>query len=144
MVEVYEVSGPGGLSNISTRAQALTGADTLIPGFVISGVRPKNLLIRCAGPALANFGLSNAIPRPSVSLYKGTSLVGTNAGWSSAYNSTELAAATRTSGAFVFATNSADAALYVSLAPGSYTVTTASADGRTGVALVEVYDLDRE
>jgi hypothetical protein len=143
LVEVYEVSGPGQLVGISTRAQALTGSDTLIPGFVVSGNRPKNLLIRCAGPALASFGLTGVIPKPSITLYKGASAIGTNTGWSTAVNSDEITAAARTASDFAFPANSADSALYVNLAPGLYTVLTAGADGQTGIGLVEVYDLDQ-
>jgi hypothetical protein len=143
MVEVYEVSGPGRLINISTRAQALTDADTLIPGFVVTGTRPKNLLIRCAGPALTTFGIAGVLAKPSMQLVKGQSVIGANTGWSTANNPAEIAAASRSVQAFAYPSNTADSALFVTVDPGVYSVLTSGADGHTGVAIVEVYDVDQ-
>ena len=44
-------------------------------------------------------------------------------------------------GAFAFASGSQDSALIATLAPGPYTAQVTSADGSTGVALVEIYEL---
>jgi hypothetical protein len=45
-------------------------------------------------------------------------------------------------GAFALPFGSNDAALVVRLPPGAYTVTVSGADHTTGIALVEIYDLD--
>ena len=49
-----------------------------------------------------------------------------------------------TGGKFYYATDAAslDAALLITLPPGAYTAIVTSADGTTGIALVEVYDAD--
>jgi hypothetical protein len=44
-------------------------------------------------------------------------------------------------GAFGFQAGAKDAAVVVSLPPGGYTVTVSGADGGTGTAIVEVYEL---
>ena len=44
-------------------------------------------------------------------------------------------------GAFALAANSKDAALFVELPAGGYTVQVSGADGGTGLALVEVYEV---
>ena len=53
-----------------------------------------------------------------------------------------IAPAFSQAGAFPLQAGSLDAAIIVSLAPGSYTVQVRGADGGTGEALIEVYDLD--
>jgi hypothetical protein len=44
-------------------------------------------------------------------------------------------------GAFALTPGSRDAALLTTLAPGSYTVQVSGADGGTGEALVEIYEV---
>jgi hypothetical protein len=44
-------------------------------------------------------------------------------------------------GAFALPAGSADAAILVTLQPGAYTVQVSSGDGSSGLALVEVYDV---
>ena len=46
-----------GLVNLSARASVGTGANVVIPGITVRGTKPKTLLIRAAGPALAAFGV---------------------------------------------------------------------------------------
>ena len=102
---------------------------------------PKRLLIRGAGPALAQFGLSGVLARPQLTLYSGATVVVRNAGWSTSTDAAAIAEAAKSVGAFALAAGSLDAALIVNLAPGAYTAQVLGADGSTGVALVEVYEL---
>ena len=54
----------------------------------------------------------------------------------------QITAVSKTVGAFALTDpNSKDAALLVTLPPGVYTAQVSGADGGTGVALVEVYDV---
>ena len=129
------------LINLATRAQALAGSATLIPGFTITDA-PKTLLIRAAGPALAPFGVTGTLARPTLTLYRGMQILATNTGWATAANATDLRATAARIGAFAFAENSADSALLTTLTPGGYTAQITSANGATGVALVELYDAD--
>ncbi|MBC7369232.1 MAG: hypothetical protein H7343_20895 [Undibacterium sp.] len=129
------------LGNISGRFQVGTGANIAIAGFVVSSYTgaAKQILIRGVGPGLSQFGLSGVLARPVLSVFDGAGkLVASNAGWN---GSTEIAAAGQTEGAFPLVAGSADAALLLNLAPGAYTAQIAGADGLTGVALAEVYEV---
>jgi hypothetical protein len=144
LVEVYDLSGGTNaqrLTNVSTRALAGTGENTLISGVVVSGTAPKRVLIRAAGPALTAFGVSGALSRPQLTLLSGASVIATNAGWSTSGDAAAIAEATARTGAFPFAASSADAALIISLAPGAYTAQITGAGGTTGVALLEIYEV---
>jgi len=135
------------LVNISTRADVGTGSDIEIAGFVISGNAgtTKELLIRGVGPTLTNFGLTDYLTNPVLTLFNasGTQL-DTNTGWGTnpTYSATQIAALASAVGAFTLNTGSADSVLVENLAPGSYTAQIAGAGAGTGVALVEVYETD--
>ena len=57
LVEVYDLdtSAASRLINISTRAQAGTGAQSLIAGFAVAGSGARDVLIRAVGPSLTAF-----------------------------------------------------------------------------------------
>jgi hypothetical protein len=136
---------PSALTNISTRAQVGAGAGIMIAGFVVGGTGAKPLLIRAVGPALTGFdpvGLSAGVvlANPVLQLTKsdGTALL-SNEGWG---GDPAIAAAAATAGAFALASGSSDCAIVVTLPPGAYTALVTGKNGATGVALVEVYDLD--
>jgi hypothetical protein len=71
----------GTLINVSTRAWVGAGEQVLIGGFVVDGVQPKTLLLRAAGPALASFGVTNAIADPVMRVYAGSARVAENDNW---------------------------------------------------------------
>ncbi len=95
------------------------------------------MLIRAVGPALNAFGVPNAAPQCTLTLYSGSTVIGTNSGWSSSPNATQISSAFTLTGAFILPSGSADAAILTSLAPGSYT---AQATG-TGAVLLEAYEV---
>jgi len=129
------------LGNLSSRARTSIGEQVAIAGFVISGEDSKTVLIRAVGPTLANFRVTGVLSAPRLDLYRGSTLIANNTGWSRATNAAEISAAAAITGAFVLAAESADSAVVVNLAPGAYTAVVSSASGVAGVALVEVYDL---
>ncbi|HEY1108339.1 MAG TPA: hypothetical protein VGE76_06900, partial [Opitutaceae bacterium] len=96
--------------------------------------------IRAVGPGLTPFGVTNALPTPRLTVYGGTVQVGTNAGWSTATNASEITAAAAATGAFALTPGSQDSALLLTLTPGAYTAEIASRGG-SGTALVEVYEV---
>lgn len=144
MVEVYDVSQPGGkFVGISTRSPVGAGSAVQVAGFVITGTAPKTVLIRAAGPALVPQGVTGTLADPVLTLFDANSqVIGVNSnGWSSDPTSAAaISAAAVKVGDFAFASGSKDAALLVTLNPGLYTAQVSSGDGTTGVALVEVYD----
>lgn len=142
MILVYRLTLPGRLLNLSSRAQTGTGDDAHIAGFVVSGPKPKSLLIRGVGPALAPQGLATALLDPVLKIFDASGrLVASNDNWSDAANLAELKTATTATGAFAFPAGSKDAALLLNLSPGVYSAHVSAAAGGTGITLIEVYEV---
>jgi sugar lactone lactonase YvrE len=151
LAEVYDATPQGTytastprLINISARTMVGQGSGVLIAGFVIGGTTPRTVLIRASGPALVPFGLSGVLPDPQLTLNSivrnTTSLVATNAGWG---GDAQIEAVAQSLGAFPWGSApTADSALLVTLAPGAYTAEVSGASGDTGMALVEVYEVE--
>lgn len=131
--------------NISSRAQVGTGSDVMIAGFVVGGSGTKKVLVRAVGPTLTQFdpvGLGPAVVLADPTLRLTTSTgatVAANDNWS---DDPAIAAAAESAGAFALPAGSRDAALIATLAPGGYSAIVSGVNGTSGVALVEVYDLD--
>ncbi len=145
LLETYQADsgfGTGRLINLSTRANVGTGANALTTGFVVSGPTAKSFLVRAAGPALGAFGVSNLLAAPVLQLFgSASSLIASNTGWDRNGQGAVVAAAAAATGAFAFPAGSADSALVIALPPGAYTAQVSGANGTTGTALVEVYEI---
>ena len=104
---------------------------------MISGTGRKKLLVRAVGPKLADFGVNRPLADPRVDIFHDKTLIASNNDWDAS-----LAPVFKSVGAFDLNPGSKDAALIVTLDAGtSYTVQCKGADGGTGEALVEVYEL---
>lgn len=146
LVEAYDIDAPPAtarLSNVSARSQVGTGDSILIAGFIIGGTATKNLLIRGIGPGLrdllpAYFTASEVLADPKLRIVSAAGVtVAENDNWP-----TSLAAPAREVRAFALTTGSLDAALTVTLPPGAYTAQLSGVNNGTGIALIEIYDLD--
>ena len=128
------------LTSISARAPVGTGGNIIIAGFAFNGNVPKTLLIRAVGPSLSQFpGVTGVLANPRLDLYQGSTVIYSNAGWG---GSTTLSNAFTAVSAFPLnGPTSLDAALLVTLLPGTYTAQVSGVNGTTGVALVEVYEM---
>ena len=141
IVEAYD-AGSGTtprLVNLSARNQVGTGGNILIAGFTLAGTGTKNLLIRAVGPGLTQFNVGGVLADPKLEIYTAAATpvkINENDNWSPTLASTFASA-----GAFALTAGSKDAALTVSLPPGGYTVQVSGADGGTGNAIVELYEL---
>ena len=126
---------PAKSQNISTRLDVQTGDNVGIGGFIITGTTPKNVLIRGIGPSLANSGIQDFLADPVLELHKpnGTILIDDN--WKDSQQA-DIAATG------LAPTDDAEAAMVASLDPGPYTVILSGNNETTGIAVVEVYDLD--
>ncbi len=139
IVEAYD-AGSGNsprLVNLSALNFVGTGGDVLIAGFTVAGTGTKNLVIRAAGPSLGALGVPGTLTDPKLELFN-------SAGRKIAENDTfsaTLPAIFNAVGAFAFVPGAKDAALMIGLPPGGYTVQVSGADGGTGAAIVEVYEL---
>lgn len=124
------------LLNVSTRANVQTGDNVLIGGLIISGTTPKRVLLRAVGASLATQGVAGALSDPTLRLFDGTGAnIASNDNWRSdeaAVNATGLAPS-----------NDYEAAIVTTLAPGGYTAIVSGVDGTRGVALIELFDLER-
>ena len=149
LAEVYDASenvtaSTPRLVNIAGRAQVNTGDDVLIAGFVISGHGPKTVLVRGVGPLLATLGVAGVLGSPKLELHQRINeqdtVIASNSGWG---GGAELSAVFAQVGATPW-TNAAskDAALLVTLQPGVYSAVVSGVGSATGVALVEVYEVD--
>ncbi len=129
----------GALSNLSIRASTGAGTETLILGFVLGGsgtAGSKQVLVRAAGPALVQFGVSEALLDPLLSLYDGGGrFLSTNDNWNAS-----IADIVAGVGAFAFPINSRDAAFSADLSRGSYTTQVQAVNDTKGIVLAEVYD----
>jgi hypothetical protein len=125
------------LANIATRGFVNTGQGQLIGGFIIRG-GPKLVLIRAVGPSLTAMGVNPVLADPQIRLFQDTTLLRQNNDWQSAPNASEITATT------IPPSNAKEAAILIRLEPGNYTTVVDGADGGTGIALVEVFELDRD
>jgi hypothetical protein len=127
---------PPRLFGISTRMQTLTGNNVLIGGFIIGGSVPKTVVVRAKGPSLTALGVTGALQNPTMTIVPGSGPVLTNDDWQTDANAAALSA----SG---FApTDPHESAILTTLAPGGYTAIVSGVGNTTGVALVEVYEID--
>ena len=108
---------------------------------MISGSGALKLLIRAVGPTLGSFGVTDALADPTITLYRGTTVLASNDNWASSANPLEISTAAGAVGAFALPSGSKDAALVATLPAGSYTAIVSGAGNTTGTALVELYVL---
>jgi hypothetical protein len=123
---------PVHLANISTRLAVGKAENVLIGGFIITGTQPKKIIVRALGPMLP---VSENLADPTLELH-GPSGVISNDNWRESQQ--EAVKATT-----IPPRNDYDSAIVQSLNPGTYTAVLAGKGGTTGVALLEIYDLDR-
>jgi hypothetical protein len=130
---------PGRLFNLSIRTAAGAGSGTLIVGFVTSaGTDGASLLVRAAGPALLPYGVTGVLANPALSVNNSVPVVvQSNDDWNAALSSTFLHV-----GASPWTAGSKDSAVALELAPGLYSAVITGADGGSGIALGEIYDLN--
>jgi len=139
--------GTARLVNVSARTWVGPGDSSLIAGFVVVGGSSKTLLIRAVGPTLADppYNVEGVLTNPVLRIHRlgEDSPLFQNDNWESISYSEEIASTAGLAGAFSLAPGSNDAVLLLTLPPGGYTAVVSSADGTTGVALVEVYEVQQ-
>jgi hypothetical protein len=150
LVEIYDASAPGSftaggtrLTNLSARVDVGTGANILEAGFVIAGNSALTVLIRASGPAIsvAPFNVGGTLPDPQLTLQNPSTgaVLAQNISWG---GNSEISSTAASVGAFNWSVpTSHDAALLITLPPGNYTAAAAGSSGDTGVAIVEVYEV---
>ncbi len=115
-----------------------TGDRVGIGGFIITGISlsPKHVLLRALGPSLSRSGIPNVLADPVLELHgPGAFVTIINNNW----RDTQQAAIEATG---IPPTNDFESAIDATLAPGAYTAIVRGNGNTSGVALVEVYDLN--
>jgi hypothetical protein len=142
LVEAYDlgIATTARLVNLSARNRVGTGDDVLIAGFSIGGYGSMRVLIRAIGPTLGGvpFNVPGVLADPRLELRNELGQVlATSNDWEPG-----LGPVFASVGAFGLAPGGKDAAVQATLVSNrSYTVVVEGADGGTGVALVEIYEL---
>ena len=105
----------------------------MIGGFIITGTQSKKVIVRAIAPSLP---IPGVLADPNLELHDSTGqLLQTNDNWVDSPNKQEIL--------YSFPpTNDKESAMVVTLAPGAYTAIVSGVNGTTGIAVVEVYDLN--
>jgi hypothetical protein len=149
LVEVYDLNSGAAsvLGNISTRGFVQTGNSVMIGGFIVQGTGPKRVIMRAIGPELSAppFNIPNALANPRLELHDGSgALIARNDNWQTTMiggiiTGSQVSAIQNSGHA---PTQPSESAIIATLSPGNYTAVVRGVNNTTGVALVEVYDLD--
>jgi autotransporter-associated beta strand protein len=147
ILRVVGAAGTGDtrIANLSVLTRISAAEPRVVVGTVVGGGNAgggQPLLVRAAGPALATFGLGDALADPRMEFYAGATRLAVNDDWG---GTGALTAAFSRLGAFGFAApTSKDAALLrdgsAALPGGDYATHVTAADGGTGAVLIELYD----
>jgi hypothetical protein len=138
LVEVYDLSANSNskLANISTRGKVETGDNVMIGGFIIGGDQPTSVVVRGMGPLLSNSSVAGALADPALELHDGNgALCAENDDWRTHQEQPLIDSG-------LAPADDRESAFLLSLLPGAYTAIVRGKDESTGVALVEVYNLD--
>ncbi len=142
LVELYDLDPPGAptrLANMSTRGNVLSGDNVMIGGFIVRGDVSKKMIIRTRGPSLFLNGvlIPGSLTDPMLELHDANgATIAQNDSWRSTQEQ-EIDAST------LAPTDNREPALIATLAQGNYTAIVRGAHDTTGIALLEMYDLDQ-
>ena len=133
------------LANISTRALVETGDNVVIGGFIVQGSDTKRVIIRALGPELSEHGVSHALHNPTLELHNAAgTLIASNDNWGRTIIGgiiTQSQVGDIMNSGYA-PTNGLESAIIADLPPGDYTAIVRGVNDTTGVALVEVYELN--
>ena len=127
-------------ASLANASLLLADSSEAAAGFTLGGAATRGetpVLLRAAGPALRQFGVSGTFEDPVLQLVANGRVLGANDDWGSDGSSSSQAAEV---GAFPFPTASHDAALGTALTVGSYNLEVRDAGAGGGTAVIEVYD----
>jgi arylsulfate sulfotransferase len=136
-VELYDLSplSNSKLRKMSTRGFVGTLDNVLISRFTIGDVGSATVIVRALGPSLA--GVSQPLSDPVLTIYDSTgSAIATNDNWLDNINWIDVRKNA------LSPISEQESALVLHLPAGAYTAVVRGANGATGNASVEVYDLD--
>lgn len=136
-MEVYDLNATANsrLANISTRGKVETGDNVMIGGWIIGGGESTSAVVRAIGPSLAGNGVAGALTDPTLAVHNGNgTLLAQDDDWRTSQEQALIASG-------LAPTDDRESAILLSLPPGPYTAVVAGKNNATGVALVEIYNL---
>ncbi len=108
----------------------------MIGGFILGGQAPTQVIVRAIGPSLSAYGVSGVLQNPVLVVYDSNGfLLFSNDSWRATQEQQIIDSA-------LPPPDDREAAIVATLPPGADTAVVQSNDGKSGVALVEVYNLD--
>lgn len=139
LVEVYDLDHAANsrLGNISTRGFVGTGDNVLIGGTVVgpSNGNSSAVLVRAIGPSLASHGVNNPLPDPTLELHDANGAIfAFNDNWKDVQQSQIEATGLSPS-------DDNESAIFLALAPSNWTAIVRGKNDTTGVAVVEVFNI---
>ena len=143
-IQLVEVYGER-LRNVSTRGFVRANDGVLIAGFSLTTVEPAMVLVRGLGPALGPFGVREPLANPVLRVHRlgaggRAELIAENDDWEKDAKASLAAVSAIKLGAIPLGFGAKDAAVFLQLPAGNYTVSLEGAGaGAEGVGLVEVY-----
>jgi hypothetical protein len=142
LVEVYDLDADitSQLANVSTRGFVGTGDNVMIGGVIIgpTGAADATVVVRGIGPSLEAAGVTDSLADPTLELHDGNgAIIASNDDWQD-----DPAQAANLEAANLAPADPSESAIYTTVATGNYTAIVQGKDGTTGVALVEVYNLN--
>lgn len=125
--------------NISVRSRVGTGNDVMISGFISTTGSSKRVIIRALGPSLQSSNVPDPLADPVLELHAGDgSLITMNDNWRQNTPTQQQEIINNN----LAPPNEAESVIIITLQPGNYTGIVRGQGNRTGVGLLEVYDLE--
>jgi len=130
---------PSPLINISTNGYALTGAEKMSAGFIITGSEPMNVYIKAEKSQEAGITpLSD--PKMEIWNISRTEKLAENDDWGDHENISSI----QSLESHYYPIESTDSAVFLTLQPGAYLADVYGSKGNTGKVLVAVNDVDEQ
>lgn len=139
LVEAYDNDQASNsmLANISTRGFVQTGINVMIGGFILGGTANAQIAIRGLGPSLTQSGVSGVLADPVLELRdQNGSLLSVNDDWID-----DPTSAGQLSAHGLALPNANESGIFASLPPGAFTAILSGNGGTSGIALIEIYNL---
>jgi len=140
LVEIYDnnAAADSELANISTRGFIQTGPNVMIGGFTLgNNTNSTHIAVRGIGPSLAQFGLTNLLADPTLTLHdsNGTILVSNDDWTDDPTTATELFARG------LAPQDPKESGIFTLLPPGQFTAILGGKNGGIGIGVIEIYNL---
>ncbi|MEY2509690.1 MAG: hypothetical protein QOE26_453 [Verrucomicrobiota bacterium] len=139
VVQAYDLNQAANskFGNIATRGFVDSGDNAMIGGFIIGSANggSSTVVVRAIGPSLTNFGVSGALPDPTIDLHDGNgATIAFNDNWADDANQGSIPQSLKPS-------DPHESALYRVLPSGTYTAIMRGTGSSTGIGLIEVYNV---